>query len=81
MSKREKFIFNTHTLTYDKVVEPLKEKAIRLFKFLSTALVTAVIMLVLLYKFFPSPREKQLLNNITQMEYKYNALDGKMEQM
>jgi Peptidase family M23 len=81
MSKREKFIFNTHTLTYDKVVEPIKERAIRLFKFLSTALVTAVIMLVLLYKFFPSPREKQLLNNITQMEYKYNALDGKMEQM
>jgi hypothetical protein len=81
MSKREKFIFNTHTLTYDKVVEPLKERVIRAFKFLSTALVSAIIMLVLLYKFFPSPREKQLLNEIGQMEYKYNALDNKMEQM
>ncbi len=81
MSKREKFIFNNHTLTYDKVVEPLKEKAIRLFKFFSTALVSAVIMLVLLYKFFPSPREKQLLNEMGQMEYKYKALDNKMEQM
>ena len=81
MSKREKFTFNTHTLTYDKVVEPLKERAIRLFKFLSTALVTAVIMLILLYKFFPSPREKQLLNEISQSTYKYNALNGKMEQM
>ncbi len=76
-----KFVFNPHTLTYETLVEPLKEKVIRVFRFLSTALVTAVLMLILLYKFFPSPREKQLLNEIDQMKNKYTALDGKMEQM
>lgn len=76
-----KFVFNPHTLTYETLVEPLKEKVIRVFRFLSTAFVTAVLMLVLLYKFFPSPREKQLLNEIDQMKNKYTGLNGKMEQM
>ena len=76
-----KFVFNPHTLSYETLVEPLKEKVVRVFRFLSTALVTAVLMLILLYKFFPSPREKQLLNEIDQLKGKYTALNGKMDQM
>jgi murein DD-endopeptidase MepM/ murein hydrolase activator NlpD len=81
MSKREKFIFNTHTLTYERMVEPLKERVIRVFKFLSTALVTAVLMLAILYKFFPSPREQAILSQKRLSEDKYVALNGKYEQM
>jgi hypothetical protein len=78
MSKREKFIFNTHTLTYDKVVESLKERAIRFFKLFSTALVSAVIMMAVIYKFFPP---QQNANEQANWKNKYNALDSKMEQM
>ncbi|MFZ4542613.1 MAG: M23 family metallopeptidase [Saprospiraceae bacterium] len=81
MGKKEKFIFNKHTLTYEKMVEPLKERIIRVFKFLSTAFVTAVIMLVILYKFFPSPREQHYINEKRQIEEKYIALNGKFDQM
>jgi biotin carboxyl carrier protein len=78
---KERFIFNAHTLRYEKLVEPLKERLKRAFRFLSTALVTAVLMLVLLYKFFPSPREKQLLTEIDQMKYKYQTIGTKFDQM
>lgn len=81
MNRKEKFIFNKHTLTYEKMVEPLKDKVIRVFKFLSTALVTAVLMLVLLYKFFPSPREQHYINEKKAIEEKYIALNGKYDQM
>lgn len=81
MSKKEKFVFNTHTLTYERMVEPLKDKAIRIFRFLSTALVTAVLMLVALYKFFPSPREKAIISEKEAIEAKYDVLSSKMEQM
>lgn len=81
MGKKEKFVFNKHTLTYEKMVEPLKERIIRVFKFLSTAFVTAVIMLVILYKFFPSPREQHYINEKRLIEEKYIALNSKFDQM
>lgn len=81
MGKKEKFIFNTHTLTYEKVVVSLKDRAIQIFQFLSTALMTAVLMLIVLYKFFPSPREQHYINEKKALEQKYAALNEKCDQM
>jgi murein DD-endopeptidase MepM/ murein hydrolase activator NlpD len=81
MSKKEKFIFNAHTLTYERMVEPLKDRIIRIFKLLSTALVTAGLMLAILYKFFPSPREQAIINEKRQIEDKYVALSNKFDEM
>jgi murein DD-endopeptidase MepM/ murein hydrolase activator NlpD len=81
MGKKEKFIFNTATLMYEKVAETLKDKAIRLFKLLSTALVTAIIMLVLLYKYFPSFREQRMKSELDIANSKHKALEQKLEQM
>lgn len=81
MRKKEKFVFNIHTLTYEKIVEPLKVRVIRTFKFLSTAFVTAIVMMVILYKFFPSPTEQRYINEKKQIEEKYIALNDKFDQM
>jgi Peptidase family M23 len=78
---KEKFVFNRHTLTYEKVVTTVKEKVIKVFGFLSAAFVSGLIMLYLLYTFFPSPREKTLLLEIDQLKNQYAALDKQTELM
>ncbi len=78
---KEKFIYNIHTLSYEKVVVPVKTRILRAFGFFSVVLVTAILMLALLYTWFPSPREKELLNQISQMEYKYSQMSGQFDLM
>lgn len=78
---KEKFVYNIHTLTYEKVVVPLKTRVIQLFGFFSAVIVTAVILLSLFYTYFPSPREKELLGEIDQMKYKYDKLSGRFDDM
>lgn len=80
MSK-EKFVYNIHTLTYEKVVVPLKTRIWQAFGFFSVVLFSSVMLLVLLYTVFPSPREKELLHEIDQMKYKYTQMTGQMDLM
>lgn len=78
MGRKEKFVYNIHTLTYEKVVVPFKTRIWQAFGFFSVVLVTAVGLLALLYTYFPSPREKELLREIDQMSYKYEQLNGQL---
>ena len=57
MSK-EKFIYNKHTLRYEKVTESFKVKLFRIFKFLSAVILSAIILLSVSYTYFPTPKEK-----------------------
>lgn len=81
MGRKEKFVYNIHTLTYEKVVIPLKTRIWQAFGFFSVVLVTSFILLALLYTWFPSPREKELLREIDQMEYKYGQVSGQLDMM
>lgn len=81
MGRKEKFVYNIHTLTYEKVIVPFKTRIWQAFGFFSVVLVTATALLVALYTYFPSPREKELLREIDQMGYKYEQLNGQLEMM
>ncbi len=81
MGRKEKFVYNIHTLTYEKVVVPIKTRIWQAFGFFSVVLVTAIALLAVLYTYFPSPREKELLREIDQMGYKYEQLNGQMDVM
>jgi hypothetical protein len=81
MRKKEKFVFNHHTLMYEKMVEPLKARIVRIFKSLSMVFVTAIVMMVILYNFFPSPREQYYIGEKRQIEKKYIDLNGKFDHM
>ncbi|MBX2890688.1 MAG: M23 family metallopeptidase [Saprospiraceae bacterium] len=81
MGRKEKFVYNIHTLTYEKVVIPLKTRILRAFGFFSVVLVTSAAMLAVFYSLFPSPREKELIQEIGKMEYKYSQLNGQLDMM
>ncbi len=79
--KKEKFVYNTHTLTYEKVTLTTKAIFMRIFSFVSSVVVAAVIFLSLFYTYFPSPREKVLLREIDQLEYKFTMVNNQMDMM
>ena len=81
MGRKEKFVYNIQTLTYEKVVIPFKTRIWQAFGFFSVVLVSAVALLTVLYTYFPSPREKELLREIDQMGYKYDQLNQQLDLM
>lgn len=81
MGRKEKFVYNIHTLTYEKVVIPIKTRIWQAFGFFSVVLVTSFALLTVLYTLFPSPREQELMREIKQMENKYSQLDGQLNMM
>lgn len=79
--RKEKFVYNTQTLRFEKFVAPLYSRLLKIFGFLSANLVAAVILLTLFYSYFPSPREKDLLRELNQMEVKYAHLNEQVDLM
>jgi murein DD-endopeptidase MepM/ murein hydrolase activator NlpD len=81
MGRKEKFVYNIHTLTYEKVVVPFKTRILQAFGFFSVVLLTSVLLLIALYTYFPSPREQELLREIEQMDYKFAQLNEQLDMM
>lgn len=79
--RKEKFIYNTQTLRYEKVTEPLQTKLLRLFGFVCAAVFTAFIFTLISHKIFPSPKEEALLRELDQMKAQYGEISRDMERM
>ena len=56
--KKIKYYYNTNTLRYEKLETPLHVKLLRVLGFISAAIVTAIIIVSIAYKYFPSANEK-----------------------
>jgi murein DD-endopeptidase MepM/ murein hydrolase activator NlpD len=65
--RREKFTYNTQTLRYEKVIEPLSVTILRIFGFLCAAVLTGFVFMVLAHRYFPSPNEKALMREVSQL--------------
>lgn len=72
--RKEKFIYNTHTLRYEKVEESLSTRMLRVFGFLCAAVFTAFLFTLILHRYFPSPKEKALMREIDQMKLEYDKV-------
>jgi murein DD-endopeptidase MepM/ murein hydrolase activator NlpD len=69
--KKIKYYYNTHTLRYEKLVTPFRVKLLRIFGFISAALVTSAIIIWIYTKFVPkaTDREVQLKYEIIRDNY------------
>jgi hypothetical protein len=77
----EKYVFNEHTLSYEKVRMPLKQRLLRVFGFVSSVMVTGAIFMSITNAFFPSHKEKALLREIEQMHMQYDNINGQLDMM
>lgn len=72
---KEKFIYNTQTLRYEKVEEPLRAKVLRALGFLSAVLVFAIIIVSIAFTYLDSPKEKILKRELEQMKIQYDIVN------
>jgi len=73
--KKIRYFYNTNTLRYEKQVVPLRETLLRILAFLSAAIVTALIIVAVAFRFLDSPKEKILrmqLENIQEQNKSYS---------
>lgn len=75
---RNKYIFNTKTLRYEKYIESWGKRILRILSFISTSLVLSILVLFIVYKFVDSPKEKQLKREIENLETNYELLQKKV---
>ena len=73
MSK-EKYVYNHSTLRYEKVELSFKKRMFKAMGYLSAVVFTSLIIFVLAYLYLPTPKEKSLERDISQMEFYYNDL-------
>jgi murein DD-endopeptidase MepM/ murein hydrolase activator NlpD len=76
--RKVKYVYNTRTLRYEKLVVPLWKKALRILGFLSAAIVTSFLIVSVAYRLFASPGELRLHQQLDEMQDQYKALSAKM---
>ncbi|MBL7698455.1 MAG: peptidoglycan DD-metalloendopeptidase family protein [Chitinophagaceae bacterium] len=79
--KKVKYYYNTNSLRYEKLETPLRVKLLRVLGFLSAALVTAVIIVSIAYRYFPSANEKRLQQQNEALKENYLVLDERARKL
>lgn len=79
--KKIKYYYNTNTLRYEKLETPLRVTLLRVLGFISAALVTAIIIVSIAYRYFPSANEKRLLQQNENLRENYFVLQDRTKQI
>lgn len=77
--KKIKYFYNTNTLRYEKLVTPFRVKLLRIFGFISAALVTSAIIVTLYTKFFPKAADREFQLKYDILKDDYSTLNGKVK--
>ena len=77
--KKEKFIYNTQTLRYEKVEVSWRTRLLRAFGFLCAVLVFATFISLIALSYFASPKEKSLKRELQQMSDQYSIIQEQLD--
>ncbi|MEM1326469.1 MAG: M23 family metallopeptidase [Bacteroidota bacterium] len=78
---RERFTYNTQTLRYEKVVEPLSKQILRIVGFICAALVTAFALTYIAHQYIPSPQAARKDEIIKEQHQQIASLTEKFDQL
>ncbi|MCX6200114.1 MAG: M23 family metallopeptidase [Bacteroidetes bacterium] len=81
LKRKDKFIFNTQTLAYEKAVVSWGSRILRLLAFLIAALVFSLAISTIYYKFFDSPKEKILKSELSSMQDQYYIVNQEVDRL
>lgn len=79
--RKEKFVYNTHTLRYEKVELSTRAIVFRVLSFLCAATFTAFLFTLATHKWFPSPKEKALREEIHYMEAQFAEVNIELDRL
>jgi murein DD-endopeptidase MepM/ murein hydrolase activator NlpD len=77
--KKIKYYYNTHTLRYEKLVTPFRVKLLRVFGFISAALVTSALIIWVYNSFVPKATDKETQLKYEAMKDNYTTLNTKVK--
>jgi murein DD-endopeptidase MepM/ murein hydrolase activator NlpD len=78
---KTKYFFNPASLSYEKVERPLKRRLGRWLILITIAVAYAVLVLFLGSNFFDSPKEKAVKRELAQMQFQYQVLNDRLDQI
>lgn len=79
--KKIKYFYNTNTLRYEKLETPLRVKLLRVLGFISAAIVTAIIIVSIAYRYFPSANERRLMQDNEQLQEQFMVLEERTKKL
>lgn len=79
--KKIKYYYNTNSLRYEKLETPLRVALLRILGFISAAIVTAIILVSIAYRYFPSANEKLLRQENYMLSQQFEVLDEKTRKL
>jgi murein DD-endopeptidase MepM/ murein hydrolase activator NlpD len=79
--KKIKYFFNTHTLRFEKVEVPLRVRLLQSFGFIAASIVTGVIIVVVMFQYIDSPKEKLLRQQNQAYKESYTVLQERVKQL
>lgn len=81
MRRVKKYFYNTDTHKFEKLVVSWRVKFLRVLGFLSTSLVTALIIVAITFRFVSSPREKKMTGAVNNLRDQYEQLQGQIAEL
>jgi murein DD-endopeptidase MepM/ murein hydrolase activator NlpD len=79
--KKIKYFFNTHTLRFEKVEVPLRVRLLQLFGYIAASIVTGVIIVIVMFQYIDSPKEKLLRQQNDSYKESYSILQERIKQL
>ncbi len=79
--RKEKFVYNTQSLRYEKVVEPVGIKIAKALGFVSAVIITSIILISVLFRYYPSPHEQALLKEIDVISKEYSIINNDIQML
>jgi hypothetical protein len=76
-----RYRYNTKTLAYERAELNFKHKLLRVLSYLATGTVFAGITVFIAFTYFDSPKEKRLKREIEQLNYQYEVLNKKFDEV
>ena len=79
--KKKKFRFNPETLSYERIDHTFGFKVKRVLMYLSSAAFSGIVLFILTLTVIDSPKEKQLKQQIEQLNAQYNVLGHQLNEL
>jgi murein DD-endopeptidase MepM/ murein hydrolase activator NlpD len=75
---KTKYRFNPESISYEKVEANFKTRIVNVLKHIASSSVLAIVMVVVLFYFFGSPKERSLVRENQQLIAQYNRLNTEL---
>jgi murein DD-endopeptidase MepM/ murein hydrolase activator NlpD len=80
-SKKTKYHFNVGTMSFEEIRVSLKNRLFKIISILTSGMVLSAVVMIILYSFIDSPKEKLLKRQIEEYKLQYELMNKRMDQV